>query len=347
MLHPKIRLVSTPESADIIVYLPESANWKKTECNNPLYWNKTIMLDETDHQGVFVPDEFSKTKPPSSFLMTFKRSYVRRANGVFGGYMGYSSQANLFPMTYTIADAYVRPQYKPFKARTIPILCTLRGSNWDPVRLRVRQWVEEYGKARGLKNVVAGQINSASRTVISNQYFDNMYNAQVIVTSNPSDWEGDFRFCEALASGALIFIDQMFVPRPRRFVDSRHVVYYDNMNKTDLFDKLDLYFFQRGDAEEAMKARQHVAIRGYVHAMKYHRAANLIDYVFRTLHTYQLALAEGKAHLLATDANYLKSLKNGYRETGYDMRMYALRRQKQFEAKHAIKLQRYFLCQLP
>lgn len=328
LLHPKIRLVEHPDHADIIIYLPESANWKKTECNHPNYWNKTIMLDEGDHQGVFTPDEFQKTKPPGKFAMTFKRSYVRRDDGIFGGYMGYMTQPQLFPMTYTVADAYVRTRYQMYAQRKIDILCTLRGSNWDPVRQRIREWVEEYGKARGLPNVIAGQINSESRTVVSKKYFENMYNAQVIVTSNPSHWEGDFRFCEAMASGALVFIDHMYVPRPKPFVNDKHVIYYSNKNKTDLFEKLDRYFI----GESVAKARQQVAMRGYIHAMRYHRAANLIDYVFRTYHTYQIAQGEGKGEKLSTDPTYLKSI-GKYRDTGYEMRFFAMRRQRQFEKR--------------
>ena len=95
-------------------------------------------------------------------------------------------------------------------------------------------------------------------------------------TSNPSHWEGDFRLCEAMASGALILVDQMFVPRPYPLVHDQHVVVYDNSNKTDLFDKLDHY---RRDRELARR----VALTGYLHAMRYHRAANLMDYVFRTV----------------------------------------------------------------
>lgn len=37
------------------------------------------------------------------------------------------------------------------------------------------------------------QVNSASRTEVSAGYFDQMRRARIIVTSNPSDWEGDFR----------------------------------------------------------------------------------------------------------------------------------------------------------
>ena len=39
-LHPKVTLVDTPEDAEVIVYLPESANWAKSECNKPAYYSK-------------------------------------------------------------------------------------------------------------------------------------------------------------------------------------------------------------------------------------------------------------------------------------------------------------------
>jgi hypothetical protein len=104
--------------------------------------------------------------------------------------MGYLTDPTIFPMTYTIAEAYVKNLFTTMSQRELEIVCTLRGSNSDPVRLRVRQWVEEYAKARGVKNYVAGQINSASRTIVSTGYFDQMYKARIIVTSNPSGWEG-------------------------------------------------------------------------------------------------------------------------------------------------------------
>ena len=48
----------------------------------------------------------------------------------------------------------------------------------------------------------------------------------------------------------------------------------DNNNKTDVFEKLDYY-------RKNLEIARRVAVSGYLHAMKYHRAANLIDYVFR------------------------------------------------------------------
>jgi hypothetical protein len=159
----------------------------------------------------------------------------------------------------------------------------------------------------------------------------------------------DFRLMEAIASGALILVDRMYVPRPYPLIEGVHIVYYgayhcycvcskddadrlrsivvrfdpsffsvtrsqtlhylftttactlfsppflslpflslsiylylspsppslaDNNNKTDIFEKLDYY---RKNVEIARR----LAVRGYLHSMKHHRAANLIDYVFR------------------------------------------------------------------
>lgn len=70
LLHPNIRLVSDPDKADAVVYLPVSAPWEKTECNNPVYREKTIVLDESDGPHLFEPQDGERTK----WLLYFKRS---------------------------------------------------------------------------------------------------------------------------------------------------------------------------------------------------------------------------------------------------------------------------------
>jgi hypothetical protein len=90
------------------------------------------------------------------------------------------------------------------------------------------------------------------------------------------------------------------------------------MNKTDLFYKLDAY---RGNMEQARR----VAVNGYLHAMKFHRAANLADYVFRTLHTKEL-IASGH------------SSDGVYGGTGFDMRAEALHRQKLYDEQKVTNL---------
>jgi hypothetical protein len=86
---------------------------------------------------------------------------------------------------------------------------------------------------------------------------------------------------EAMASGALVFVDHMHTPRQYPLHHGLHVIYFDNNNKTDLFTKLDHY------RQEVRKSRS-IAISGYLHAMKFHRSASLLDYIFRTIHTSEI-----------------------------------------------------------
>jgi hypothetical protein len=68
-------MVETPEEADIILYLPESAAWEKSECKNPDYASKLVVLDEGDGSNVM------SFQYPWRMLY-FKRSYVQRDRGV-------------------------------------------------------------------------------------------------------------------------------------------------------------------------------------------------------------------------------------------------------------------------
>jgi hypothetical protein len=331
LLHPNVILVSEEaiNTADYIVYLPGSAPWHKTECNNPAFAKRLIVLDEFDGHTLFSPtstreEYIAKYGGPAQpwYHMYFKRSFVRRHNGVFQGYP-HVVQRDVYPMVYAIAEAYIPHHFN--NHREIEILCTLRGSVHMTTRLRVQEWVAEYGQTRAIKNIISSQVgvlwgfmlhfplmfvlnfvfaqvNTASRTTVSMQYFQQMYNSQIIVTVNPANWEGiiyssfcfqfsnnlscvffsnvitgDFRLWESMATGALIFVDPVFVPHPYPLLDGIHVVYFSNSNKSELFDKLDYY---RSHREEARR----IAINGYLHAMKFHRTVNLIDYILRTVH---------------------------------------------------------------
>ena len=113
-----------------------------------------------------------------------------------------------------------------------------------------------------------------------------MHSARIIVTVNPSDWEGDFRLWESLASGALVFVDPVFAPHAFPLEHGKHVIFFSNENKTDMWAKLDYY---RNPANHAEARR--IAISGYLHCMKYHRTVNMIDFVLRTAHTKRALLS--------------------------------------------------------
>lgn len=168
LLHPNIIMVDTLNynEVDFIVYLPNSSPWHNTECNNTAYAKKLIVLDEFDGPLAFAPfrnrEERMQHYPVDASgkyvvwnYMFFKRSYVRRANGVFRGYPHIAKQ-DVFPMTYSIASAYIPTTFN--QNRETDIVCTLRGTKHQMTRLWVQQWVAEYIQDRGINNSKSGEV---------------------------------------------------------------------------------------------------------------------------------------------------------------------------------------------
>lgn len=165
LLHPNVELVTEPNisTADFIVYLPGSAPWHLTECNNASFAKKLIVLDEFDGHTLFnpgyKPDKYAEVYGGTAvpwYYMYFKRSFVRRTDGVFGGYP-HLHQWNVYPLTYSLAQAYIPHHFNT--KREIEILCTLRGSKAMSTRLRVQTWVAEYGKEKQIQNIVTGEVS--------------------------------------------------------------------------------------------------------------------------------------------------------------------------------------------
>ena len=144
---------------------------------------------------------------------------------------------------------------------------------------------------------IIGEVSDwreGNRGADSKPYIDAMKRAQIVVTANPGNWEGDFRFWEAIASKALIISDYFFMPVPDFFEDGVDVVFYDPLNKEDFINKVTYYL---DHPEEARR----IAINGYFKALKYHRYVNRVDYVFNTVAqlldgSYQVRRDEGHLH---------------------------------------------------
>jgi hypothetical protein len=64
--------IDDPYQAEIIVYLPVSADWEKSECSNTAFKNKTIVLDEGDWPQLFEPPQ--PTGIHENWALYFKRS---------------------------------------------------------------------------------------------------------------------------------------------------------------------------------------------------------------------------------------------------------------------------------
>jgi hypothetical protein len=162
------------------------------------------------------------------------------------------------------------------------ISCTLRVHEVQPARTRVAEWVTEAVAdwKLTLSGGVVGELNKGQRKEINPKYFSSLRHARIVVTCNPSSWEGDFRLWEAMASGALVFTDEMWTPMPEPLLDGVHVVVYDN-NDRDAFRKKLKYYLDH-PAEHARVARA-----GLLHSLTFHRAVSRIDYVLRSAHEEQ------------------------------------------------------------
>ena len=90
-------------------------------------------------------------------FLFFKRSYVKRHDGIFQGFP-HLKKPDVFPLTYSIMESYIQSPMR--LKREIGILCTLRGSQQMPTRMRVQKSVQKYIDARPeeLSTSVASQV---------------------------------------------------------------------------------------------------------------------------------------------------------------------------------------------
>lgn len=182
------------------------------------------------------------------------------------------------PLPYAVWDNYTHG-LQLGSERDLRVVSTIRSSHEkQPARTRVVEFLksilyEDMGLSED--DAVVGDTGGHRKT-IDNSYFGLMRRAQIVVTCNPSSWDGDFRLFEALSSGALVFTDELHTPTPYPLVDGVHVVVYDHADRGDLERKLRYYLAR---PEEAAR----VAANGLAHVLRHHRAVSRVDYVLRSL----------------------------------------------------------------
>ena len=162
--------------------------------------------------------------------------------------------------------------------------CLLRPGKRDTQengpRTRVLGWASEASRlleAWGHKTVI-GHVTNSSRRVFDLDYLVVLRNTKVVVTVNPSRWDGDYRLWEAMASGATVLVDRLHAPLRGPLVDGQHLVYYDNTNKSDFLSKL---WEAVGSRRGGRSAR--IAIEGRDHVLMHHRIVTRVDFVLTTL----------------------------------------------------------------
>lgn len=169
MTHPNVHFMKAldTDKADYLVYLPGSGPWHKTECNETVAVGKSklIVLDEFDgpsplyepyHKQQDMQMHYGSSK--RWYNMYFKRSFVYRHDGLFTKYPHFKPDSDVYPLTYPLAEAYVRPSFNI--VREIDILCTLRGSKSMSTRQRVQEWVTEYVDVNKVANAITKSVSN-------------------------------------------------------------------------------------------------------------------------------------------------------------------------------------------
>lgn len=260
--------VAVSDNADVAFWIPTCA--PKLQVNA----TKLVVLEESDKPGFWPQVKRFRD------VLYFKRSWVDKTNGT---HVGGRAPANedrdritFLPLVYSLWDNYTAG-FTVVARRPLAVACTVRThAVVQPARTRVVSWLnEELGNRT---DVFVGDTGG-HRKKVDQPYFDVMRSARIVVTCHPSNWDGDFRLFEALASGALVFTDELHTPMPFPLRDGVHLVVYDSHDRRDFLAKL-RYYMEHSDV--AAK----IAVNGLAFALTYHRPVSRVDYILRSLHEH-------------------------------------------------------------
>jgi len=261
MNNPRVELVDNDKESDFVFYFYFIRKYGKyyTQEFPP---EKTVIIDYHDR---------SRWVSSIKCFAYFKRSWVMPEKKE-----GYTikkiieRKPHFHPLAMAIMDEFI---IKEDMERDVALSCPLRIKPGNPNRQRVLKLLERMdiqGKAQ------IGHLNRGSMRGFNDsnmrEYFRLLRRSRIVVTCNPSRWEGDHRTWEAFASGALVFIDRMWTPLTHPLVDGEHCIFYDLSDEglLKLKERIEFYL-------EHGELAYDIARRGHEFTMRYHRTSNRID----------------------------------------------------------------------
>lgn len=265
----EVELVNHPDEADYIflTYVPHhnGIKWDTTDIEQ-YDSTKIVIIDWVDE-----PDKLLYTK----YHRYFKRSLV---SGNMDGNICQTKHptfTNILPMAYCAMKEFFREEVK----KEIDIGCYLRPTcpnrnftlNSTLTAINISQPCSYYlGAPSGGSRSMLGELH------FDTDYLDMLAKTKLIVTCNPTSWEGDSRLWEALAAGSCVFVDKMFVNYPDKLIDGEHIVEYDVDGTEGLVNKIQ-YF------SKSLAKAQEIAERGKNYVMLCHMPKNRMKYVLENL----------------------------------------------------------------
>eukprot|EP00656_Telonema_subtile_P008505 TRINITY_DN13967_c0_g1_i4.p1 TRINITY_DN13967_c0_g1~~TRINITY_DN13967_c0_g1_i4.p1 ORF type:complete len:240 (+),score=52.24 TRINITY_DN13967_c0_g1_i4:106-825(+) len=210
----------------------------------------------------------------------YKRSRVLKMDGVLKHNCGnWDRQTGVDQWAYSGSHTMLRAP----RIRDLAVACVLRTTGTSNIpRRAVVETTQALVERLGVPHQINGFLGSGGPGVLWMQdayegYFNVLNRAKIIVTCNPSYWEGDFRLWEAMLSGALVFVDNATylhqIPDP--VIHQQHLILYNVTDKPKLTELL-TYYIQHEDEAAA------IARAGYLHVRRYHMAVNRVDMLLRT-----------------------------------------------------------------
>jgi len=252
-------LVKNPNDADYIILPSTFYGLHMLRYPNPFPPEKTIFLDWWDTTDCHSLECFCY----------YKRSWASHID--HGDYVEKTHcewPSHYRPLSFCALNEFIVPEVE----RTIDVGCFL-----TPYYKNRRNVIEVVNNLKMVKQVgVVGDSGVKGRSGFNEDFYRAMRSCRVVVTCQPDRWEGDYRTWEALASGALVFVDKLITPLVHPLVDGEHCIFYDVGNLSELKEKLEHYAYHREKAET-------IARRGHEFVLKHHMAINRVQDILKML----------------------------------------------------------------
>ena len=310
LAHPQVTLVDRPEIADYIVLCQSHL-----VDHNPLavrfrpikdrYKAKTILLDYDDDPGkIFDAHDFR-------WRLYFKRSWVDRAQGRVMDHGGLA----LRPTAYCVVDDMCQAPAGSDQPRPIDVSCLFDDGVIDtPYFMLARGRLLKFARRLAVPHrQLSFQLGTVSecgpvgRARVDPRYKQCLYDSKIVLHANPDPWEGDSRLWEALAAGALVFVDRMHTPLDPPLIDGQHLIFYDLTDPgMELLEARILRYL------EDNTGRERIATQGRDFVINHHRSVDRVNEIIRSLESTSPGAAEPAT--TTSQLDIIVSIATGYQD---------------------------------
>ena len=312
LAHPQITLVDRPEIADYLLFcqnhlVQHNPHHKRFGSIKDRYKDRCIMLDYGDDPGSLIDAEDFRWR------LYFKRSVVDREHGRVVSYGGRAVRTTAYCVIDDMCAVPDGDDHRPIDVACLFEDAVIDTPHFALARGRLLKFAKRFAETNPGLAMQIGTVSECGpigRSKIDPSYKRCLYASKIILHANPDFWEGDARLWEALASGALVFVDRLCAPIQHPLIDGEHLVFYDlgDEGLERLGQRLLHYL-----ADDAERAR--IGHQGRQFALEHHRSVNRICEIVDALETTADAPAPTSAPVgpsVGSQPDIIVSIATGY-----------------------------------